>query len=108
MYAVQVPKLACVVMLLISCKPLAWHGGSCVVLCRQAVLSLSTLEDTAPLRSAHYLVGYHRDNRVWIIGFFELDLAQGFYNVIDNDLVKVLMDSKRSEVRRFCFIDVRR
>jgi hypothetical protein len=42
-----------------------------------------------------------------MIGFSELEAAQGIYNVISIYYAKVLMDSKRSEVRCFSFLAVR-
>lgn len=105
MYAILKPV---VVMILISFKILASHGDTYYTgLCKQEVLRLGTLDDTAPLENAPYLVAYYRDNRVRMIGFSELEPAQGIYNVISICYAKVLMDSKRSEVRCFSSLSVR-
>jgi hypothetical protein len=105
MYAILEPF---VVMILISFKALASHGDTYYTgLCKQEVLRLGIVDDTAPLGNAPYLVAYYRDDRVRMVGFSELEPAQGIYNVISSYYAKVLMDSKRSEVRCFSFPEVR-
>jgi hypothetical protein len=94
-------------MILISFKALASHDTYYTGLCKQEVLRLGILDDTAPLGNAPYLVAYYRDDRVRMIGFSELEPAQDIYKVISIYYAKVLMDSKHSEVRCFSFLEVR-
>lgn len=77
-------------------------GGheSCIPPCRKEVSFFRNLIVTAPLQHAPYVVALHRGNHVRMIGFDEENGARVFYDVVSNDLPKILMNRCRSQVSR--------
>lgn len=69
-----------------------------VRLCKKEVQRPNKLDEVAPLVKALYVVAFHSDDCVWLLGFFEKGPAQVMYDVLSDKLAKVLINREKSEV----------
>ncbi|PBK60569.1 hypothetical protein ARMSODRAFT_1009265 [Armillaria solidipes] len=74
-------------------------GGRWIMECKEEVLRRPLLQDSiSPSRSWPYIVAFHHQDRVRMIGLSIEGCARVVYAVISTKLAKILMNTRRSEV----------
>ncbi|KAK0430909.1 hypothetical protein EV421DRAFT_1855944 [Armillaria borealis] len=64
--------------------------------CREEVRRLDALQSATPLQSASYIVAFHQNTRVRMLGFSEERAARAVYGAVSIHWAKVLMDRRNS------------
>ncbi|SJL17828.1 uncharacterized protein ARMOST_21392 [Armillaria ostoyae] len=66
--------------------------------CREEVRRLDALQSATPLQSASYIVAFHQNTRVRMLGFSEERAARSVYGAVSIHWAKVLIDRRNSKV----------
>ncbi|KAK0209680.1 hypothetical protein IW262DRAFT_1416628 [Armillaria fumosa] len=66
--------------------------------CEEEVRQLTTFDDTAPLQIAPYIVAFHQQDCVRMIGLYTSESSRALYDVVSNDWAKVVFDRENSQV----------
>ncbi len=66
--------------------------------CEEDVRRLDALQSTTPLQTASYIVAFHQNNRVRMLGFSEERAACAVFGAVSDEWAKVLMNKRYSQV----------
>ncbi|KAK0479466.1 hypothetical protein EDD18DRAFT_1440725 [Armillaria luteobubalina] len=65
--------------------------------CEEELRQLTAFDATAPLQIAPYIVAFHHDTRVRMIGLYTSETARAVYDAISMDWAKVVSDREHSK-----------